>query len=90
MPQTVDVVGAALAGIDALLDERGDDVRGGRVEVVARAVQVHGDEVDDVEAVLLAVRLALDEQHLLGQPVGRVRLLGVAVPEVVLVERAPA
>ena len=44
-------------------------------------------QVDDVEAVLLAVGLALDEQHLLGEAVRRVRLLRVAVPEVVLAER---
>ena len=43
--------------------------------------------MDGVEAVLLAVGLALHEQHLLGEAVGRVRLLGVAVPEVVLAER---
>ena len=60
------------------------------IEVVAGPVEVHRDEVDDVEAVLLAVGLALDEQHLLGEAVRRVRLLGVAVPEVVLAERAPA
>ena len=41
----------------------------------------------DVEAVLLPIGLALDEQHLLGEAVRRVGLLRVAVPEVVLAER---
>ena len=34
-----------------------------------------------------SVRLPLHQQHLLGQAVGRVGLLGIAVPEVVLLER---
>ena len=58
-----------------------------RVEVVAGAVEVDRDEVDGVEAVLLAVGLGLHQQHLLRQAVGRVGLLRVAVPEVVLAER---
>ena len=62
-------------------------MRGPLVEVVVRAVEVHGKQVDAVEAVLLPVGLQLHQQHLLGQPVRRVGLLGVAVPEVVLAER---
>ncbi len=58
-----------------------------RVEVVARAVEVHREEHHGVEAVLLPVGLALHEQHLLGEAVGRVGLLRVAVPEVLLAER---
>ena len=50
-------------------------------------VEVDGQEVDHVDAVLLPVGLPLDQQHLLGEAVGRVRLLGVAVPELVLAER---
>jgi hypothetical protein len=42
--------------------------------------------VHDVHPVLLAVGLALHEEHLLGEPVGGVRLLGVAAPEVFLAE----
>jgi hypothetical protein len=53
---------------------------------VAGAVEVHGQEVDDVHAVLLAVGLALHQQHLLGDPVGRIRLLGIAVPQALLAE----
>jgi hypothetical protein len=62
-------------------------VRGLRIVVVPGAVEVHRQQVDRVEPVLLAVGLCLDEQHLLGDAVRRVGLLGVAVPEVVLVER---
>ena len=46
------------------------------IEVVARTVEVHRQQEDAVEPVLLAVRLALHEHHLLGEPVGRVGLLG--------------
>lgn len=62
----------------------GDEIPSARP---ARAVQVHRQEVDPVEAVLLPVGLGLDEQHLLRQAVGRVGLLGVAAPQVVLAER---
>ena len=64
-----------------------DDVRRLEVEVVARSVEVGRQQEDRVEAVLLAVRLRADEHRLLRDAVGRVRLLGVAVPEVVLAER---
>ena len=40
------------------------------IEVVARAVEVDREQVDRVEAVLLAVGLALHQQHLLGSPYG--------------------
>ena len=51
------------------------------VEVVARSVEVGGDQVDRVEPVLGPVGLGLDEEHLLGQTVGTGGLVGVAVPE---------
>ena len=56
------------------------------VEVVARPVEVRGQQEDRVEAVLLAVGLRADEDRLLRHAVGRVRLLRVAIPEVLLVE----
>ena len=56
------------------------------VEVVAWAIEVRGEEEDRIEAVLLAVRLRADEDGLLRDAVGCVRLLRVAVPEVVLGE----
>ena len=57
------------------------------VEVVARPVQVRRQQEDRVQAVLLAVGLRADEDRLLGDAVRRVRLLRIAVPEVVLAER---
>ena len=69
-----------------LADQGGDDVRRARIEVVARPVEIDRQQKNAVEAVLRPVRLRLDQQHLLGQPVGRVRLLRVAIPEVVFLE----
>ena len=57
------------------------------VEVVARTIEVHGQQVDALEPILLAVGLQLNEQHLLRQSVWRVRLLRIAVPQIVLPER---
>jgi hypothetical protein len=62
-------------------------VRRPKVEVVARSVEVRGQQEDRVEPVLLAVALRADEDRLLRDAVRRVRLLGIAVPELVLVER---
>ena len=56
-----------------------------RVELVARAVEVGRHQVDDVLAVLRPVGLDLDELGQLGDAVGGVGLLGVALPERVLV-----
>ena len=59
-----------------------------RVEVVAGAVEVDRDAGrSTLKPYCCAVGLALDQEHLLGQAVGGVRLLRVAVPEVVLAER---
>src|SRR5205823_2157952 len=49
--------------------------------------QVDRKEVDSIRAVLLAVRLRAHEQRLLRDSVRRVRLLRVAVPQLVLAER---
>ena len=57
------------------------------IEVVARAVEVHRDQIDGVEAVLVAIRLALHQQHLLGEAVRSVGLFRIAIPEVFLAER---
>ena len=51
------------------------------MELVARAVEVGRHQVDGVLAVLLPVGLELHELGQLGDAVGRVRLLGVALPE---------
>ena len=78
---------AALPRRHALADHRRDHVRRLQIEVVARPVEVHREQHDAVHAVLLAIGLRLRQHHLLGEAVGRVGLLGVAVPEVVFAER---
>ena len=62
-------------------------MRGFQVEIIPRAVQVDRHEHHRVEPVLLPVGVRLDQQHFLGEPVGRVRLLRIAVPDFVLLER---
>src|SRR5262249_12051057 len=73
-------------GIYALFDERRDHVRRTGIEVVAGPVEVHGQKEDRLEIVLLTIRLRLHEQHLLGRPIRRVRLLRIAIPEIILSE----
>ncbi len=58
-----------------------------RIEVVAGTIEIHRQQEDGIEAVLLAIRLRLHQQHLLGQAIGRVGLFGVAVPQVLFPER---
>ena len=77
---------AAGFGLQAFADQRRDHVAGLQVEVVAWAVEVHRQQEDGVEAVLLAVGFALHQHHLLGQAVGRVGLLGVTVPQIFFFE----
>src|SRR5664280_2364880 len=60
--------------------------RGLGVEVVARAVEVDWDQIYGVEAVLVAMRLALDQEHLLCRTVWGVGLLRITIPKVVLVK----
>ncbi len=52
-----------------------------------RAVEVDRQQVDPVHVVLPAIGLKLNEQGLLGDAVGRVGLLGVTVPQVLLAKR---
>ena len=86
-PPDLDCSSPSTQRVDALLDQRRDDVRRARVEVVVRAVEIDRQQMDGIQAVLLPVGLALNEEHLLGEPIGSVGLFGVAVPEVVLPER---
>ena len=73
--------------LEHLPDQVGDHVRVRLVEVVAGPVEVRGQEVRRAEPVLVPVGLRAHEHRLLGDAVGRVRLLGEAVPELVLAER---
>src|SRR5947209_9570404 len=75
-----------MASVDTLLDQGRYHVRLCWIEVVPRAIQVHRQQENGPESVLLPVSLALYEEHLLGEPIGRIGLLWVPVPEVVLPE----
>src|SRR5205807_6813544 len=69
------------------LDQRGDDMRYAGIELITRTVQVHRQKKDRAKPKLLAIRLSLDQEHLLGQTVGRVGFLRVSIPQVLLTER---
>ena len=75
---------AALGRLEHPPDQGRDHMRALEIEVVARPVEVHRQQVDRVQPVLGPVALRADEQRLLRDPVGSVRLLGVSVPEVFL------
>jgi len=76
-----------LTRLHALADQRRDDVRRVWLEIVARAIQIDRQQEDAVEAILLAIRLALHQQHLFRQAIGGVGLLWIAVPKVLFLER---
>src|SRR3990172_8462910 len=61
-------------------------MRGFKVKVVPRSIQVYRQEIDSVETVLLPIGLGLDEQHLLRQTIGRVGFLWISFPQVHLPE----
>ena len=73
-------------GFEAFADQGRDHVRALGVEIIARTVQVDRQQEDGIEAVLLAVGLRLHQQHLLRQPVRRVGLFRVTVPQVFFFE----
>jgi len=78
---------SAFLGFDAFLDEGWYYMRHRWVKLVAWPVKVGRHEVDDILTVLSAVCLRVYEQRLLGQTVGRVRLLWIPVPERIFAER---
>ncbi len=51
------------------------------MEIVARAVEIDRQQIDRIEAVLLAIGLAHDQQGFFGDAVGGVGFFGVAVPQ---------
>ena len=76
-----DLCSAGESGLDAFADQGGDDVAGMRMEIIARAVEIDRQKIDGVQAVLLAVGLAHDQEGFFGDAVGGVGFLGVSVPE---------
>ena len=83
----LDHVVAPLRRLHAFADQRRDHVRALGVEVVPRPVEIHRDQVDAAHPEFLPVRLELHQERLLRDAVRRVRLLGVAGPEIVFAER---
>ena len=77
----------AVAGLDALAHQRGNDMAGFKIEVVTGSVEVRRQQKDRVEAELASIGLSLDEEHLFGKTVCRVGFLRIAVPEVRFVKR---
>ena len=90
VPHTSTWSSPRLHRLDALLDQRGDDVGDRRVELVAGAVEVGRHQVGEALAVLGAVDLGVHQVRLLGDAVRRVGLLGVAVPQATPRGTAPA
>src|SRR5438552_2099628 len=73
--------------LDALADQCRNDVGRSRIEIVSGSIQIRGQQVNCVKTVLRPISLGLDQQRFLGQAVWSIRLLGVAVPQVILFER---
>ena len=78
---------ATILRLETLSQERRNHMGRSRMEVVPWAIQVHRQQVNRIEAVLLPVGLALHEQHLLRHAVGGVGFFRIAVPELILGER---
>ncbi len=57
------------------------------VKIVPRAIEVHWEQDDRVEALLLPMRLGLDQHHLLFEAVGGVGLFGISGPKILFTKR---
>ena len=66
--------------LDELSDHRRDDVTRFGIEVVARPVQIHGQQIDSAESILLTIGLQLHQQRLLRDSIRRVGLLWISIP----------
>ena len=87
-PHTLMARSPGRPGFDALADQGGNHVRAvaGRSCRLGRTGWSAAGR-SALKPYCCAIRLGLDQQHLLGQAVRRVGLLGVARPQVILVER---
>ena len=83
----LDLLLATFFRLDATLDARRDDVADRRMELVARSVEIGGDQIRETLAVLRAVHLRVDEVRLLRDAVRRVGFLRVAIPQALLAKR---
>ena len=57
-----------------------------RVEIVARAVKIHRQEIDALQPILLPISLEHYQQGFLGDRIGGVGLFGVAGPKILFAE----
>ena len=73
--------------INAFLNDGGNGVRCVRIEVVARTIEIHGQQEYCVETILLPIGLRLHKEHLFGEPIWSVRFFWIAVPEIFFFER---
>lgn len=80
IPPDDDLFVAPGVGLDALPDEGGYDMGAFEIKIIARTIEINGHEKNGIEPILLSVSLGLNEEHLFGQAVGCVGLLGVSVP----------
>ena len=51
-----------------------------KIKIISRPVEIYRHEEDTIKAILLTISLRLNQQHLLGKPVGSVGLFRVTIP----------
>src|SRR5262249_16816570 len=71
---------AAFSCLYALSNQRRDDVRRFKIEVVALSIKIYRQEKNRIHSVLLAIGLALHQQSFLGNSVGGGGLLRITIP----------
>ena len=76
-----------MAGLHALANQRGNDMAGMQVEIIAGSVQIHRQQIDRVQSVLLPIALTHHQQRFFGDAVRGVGDFGETVPEIRFFER---
>jgi hypothetical protein len=61
-------------------------VRTLQIEIVSWTVEIDRQQKNCIKAILCPIGLGLRKQHFFGQPVGRISLLGITVPNIVFFE----
>jgi len=51
-----------------------------KIKIISRPVEIYRHEEDTIKAILLTISLRLNQQHLLGKPVGSVGLFRATIP----------
>ena len=57
-------------------------MRGFQIETISGPVKINRQEVDRIEAIFLAVGLALDQKHLFSEAIGCIRFFRIAIPKI--------